>query len=42
MLDPTLRECILAALSTIDLEESGSNAVGPRLSTFTSLLTISF
>jgi hypothetical protein len=43
-LDPALRSCVLAALTTVYLEASGSNAGGPGVpaSSFTSLVTVSW
>jgi hypothetical protein len=43
-LDPTARHCVLEALSTVDLEETGGNVGGPtiRPSGFTSLITVSW
>jgi hypothetical protein len=43
-LDPTAGHCVLEALSTVDLPETGSNVGGPAVkpSGFTSLITISW
>jgi hypothetical protein len=41
-LDPVLRECVLEALSTVNLQGDGENTAVPRPSRFTSLLSISF
>jgi hypothetical protein len=43
-LDPSARHCVLEALSTVDLEETGGNVGGPaiRPSGFTSLITVSW
>jgi hypothetical protein len=43
-LDPVLRECVLQALSSIDVEQSGGDVpgVGVRPSGFTSLVAISW
>jgi hypothetical protein len=43
-LDPTARHCVLEALSTVDLEETGGNVGGPtvRPSGFTSRISVSW
>ena len=43
-LDPTAGHCVLEALSTVDLPETGSNVGGPAVkpSGFTSLITVSW
>ena len=41
-LDPTLRDCVLQALSTIDVPESGANGAVSGASGFTSLIAVSW
>jgi hypothetical protein len=43
-LDPTARACVLEALTSVYLEQTGSNAGGPAVppSGFTSMVTVSW